>query len=361
MPSPQDKPNDLSAFQENAGALLPVQWLDPRSLREHPRQADLVGDMDPRVFAELAADIKAHGIQNALLVMGDFRTVVGGHQRLRAALHNKLKLVPCIVRNDLIDPDDPAVLELLVGDNYYRRHQSNLQQTKAAVALAEIECERKGIDDDDWGNPRKELIEKKVLSRLGGSLKNARRYILLAKAPLSIQESFERGLLPLVTGAAVAGLEPSKQEGLGEAVAELLEQTESSGLTKTKEKILETARAALDTAKKPKKRGNGIPRHTPMDPINGIKSGLQDHLKALETSREQIVTHINASDDIPKLLHMQILVDARSHLERVLEVLTEIDAAIAAEPTVSDTDDECEDTEPRTSCLVNHAIAVTTV
>jgi ParB-like chromosome segregation protein Spo0J len=286
--------------------------------------------------------------------MADGRTVVCGHQRLRAALHNKLEKVACIVRGDLTKSDDLAVLELLVGDNYYRRQQSKLQQTKAAFKLAEIECDREKVSD--WGVERKRMIEKKVLSRLGGSLKSVQRYILVAKAPRPIQDAFERDILSLVNAVAVAGLEPSKQEKLGKAVAELLEQMEAEG-DKAVRKIRETVHETLNKAKRPKKKEKGKPGPSAMDPIIGIKSGLQEHLSALEANREQIVTCINASSKIPRFLRMQALANVRSGLERGLELLTEIETAVEAEPVAEeDADDEWKDLEYETSCPVNDEI-----
>jgi len=66
----------------------------------------------------LAIRIEIHGIQSPLMVMADRRTIVVGYHHLRAARVLGIETVPCLARNDLQDPQDPKVLELLVSNGH---------------------------------------------------------------------------------------------------------------------------------------------------------------------------------------------------------------------------------------------------
>src|ERR1700734_1955598 len=117
------------------------------------------------------------------------------------------------------------------------------------------------------------------MSQISGALKNAQRYIAVAKAPSSLQRAFEKGFLPLVSAAAVGGLEARAREGLGKAIAELLNQTEVLGDKVVKKQVCETVRAALDKAKRNRRRKAGP---SPMDPLYALSRSLEGHLGEME-------------------------------------------------------------------------------
>jgi hypothetical protein len=162
--------------------------------------------------------------------------------------------------------------------------------------------------------------------------KNAQRYIAVAKTPQAIQDAFERGFLPLVLAAPVAGLEPIAQEKLGEAVAELLKQTEAPG-SKAKKQVGEAVRAALDRDMKPNRRRQRL-KAAPsvMDPIYALNADLKMTLGVVEAQREEIVRYINQDGNYSKDCRMQVVAEIRNRLERGLRLLTEIKAAVEAEP-----------------------------
>jgi hypothetical protein len=361
--------------------------LDPRSLRPHPLQATFFRDMDPDAFARLAVDIDEKGIQNPLLLMADGTTVVCGHQRLRAALDVELKYVPCIVRSDLTEPDDPEVIKLLVRDNLHRRHLSTLQQAKCAIELAKMECKRQRKTNEREITRR---IEDAVVTQLHGDCedaklrknrcKNAQRYINVANTPLSIQEAFDRELLRLVDAAAVAGLESRAQENLGKAVAEALQETDDERVVK--EKIHELVKAELDKAKKQNPKWMRWHRKkiarkrqsrtdidqacSPLDPLHTINAGMEGNLDSFEQKLDAIVAYITESDDELKRTRSHVVFELHARCNRLVECLGTIEAAIESESVdVENCDDDSEDDEregePRTSCLVNNEIALIAV
>jgi hypothetical protein len=352
------KPTDLSA-NDIVSSPPQSQMVDVCNLRPHPRQAELVGDMPPGEFDLLVADVKANGIHTPLIVLAD-GTIACGHQRYRAAVQLGLEKIPCIVLEHLTDPEDPAVIELLLDDNLRRRHLSKLQQAKCAIKLAEIDCDRQK-KTDFW--VRKRLIEKAVMSQLADGRqidqrgrKNAQRYILVANAPQSIQDVYERGLIPLVSAAAVAGLQASVQEKLGKTVAGLLDQIGSKGERTIKERVRQTVRAALDKPKKGKRRA--VP--TPMEPVDTLTNVLKANLGPVEDNRERIVDYINNAGVLVKTFRMQIA-DARKDFERGAELFRQIETAIESKPAAADEIDEYEDddVEPVDIVSSNNAIALT--
>jgi ParB family chromosome partitioning protein len=137
MKSKKTRPADHASEARAAVGTKPdVQMLQVSALRAHPKQSKLVGDMRPAEFELLVADIKTNGIQNPLIILADGRTIVCGHQRHRAAVELGIEQVPCIVRQDLRDADDPAVLKLLLSDNLRRRQLGPLEKARYWIGCA---------------------------------------------------------------------------------------------------------------------------------------------------------------------------------------------------------------------------------
>jgi ParB family chromosome partitioning protein len=118
---------------------IPVGKLDP-----HPKNVrkDL-GDL-----AELALSIQAKGIEQALTVAPHptARTkylVLGGHRRLAAAKLAKLKIVPCMIRDDLTT--EAAQTEFMLVENTHRRDLTVLEEAEAVQGLLDLGLDEKAI------------------------------------------------------------------------------------------------------------------------------------------------------------------------------------------------------------------------
>jgi ParB-like chromosome segregation protein Spo0J len=342
--------------------------IDVSHLRPHPRQAELVGDMPAADFVAFAADIRAHGINTALIVMGDGQTLVCGHQRLRAAKEHGFKRVPCVVRNDLTDPENPEVIELLLGDNLHRRHFSKLQQAKGAMQLIEIECDRRNVKNE-W--QRKRLIEDAVAAKLGGGgkeadlkkgRKNAQRYVSVAKAPDSIQAAFERGVLTLTTAARIARLEPVALKSLEHAISELLKSTDDA---EVRRKIRDALQAGLSKAdwknSWSRRRTLAKPSSSPMDVLRKLVDDIDEGRRGLDEKADAIVRSVKDEIAPLKPLRAAPIFDAMSRCEDLLQRLGEIRAAFTCVPFCERGDDEVEDAASGTSCPFNDAIVVAAV
>lgn len=105
--------------------------LSPEQLRPHPR-SDLIPAMRAEEFADLRADIAAHGVLTPLAIDLQ-RVVLDGHHRLRAARELALPSVP--VR--LVEVADP--LEYMVRAAVRRRQLTPSQLAAVAVELAAVQ------------------------------------------------------------------------------------------------------------------------------------------------------------------------------------------------------------------------------
>ncbi|MDQ4502163.1 ParB/RepB/Spo0J family partition protein [Sinomonas sp. ASV322] len=110
-------------------------------LEEHPKnpRKDL-GDL-----AELAMSIQAKGIEQALTVVPKpgHRTkylVLAGHRRRAAAKLAKLRMVPCMIRDDLTT--EAAQIEFMLVENVHRRDLTVLEEAEAVQGLFDL-----GLDE----------------------------------------------------------------------------------------------------------------------------------------------------------------------------------------------------------------------
>lgn len=113
-------------------------------LEPHPKNVRReLGDL-----AELALSIQAKGIEQALTVAPHptARTkylVLGGHRRLAAAKLAKLKLVPCMIREDLTT--EAAQTEFMLVENTHRRDLTVLEEAAAVQGLFDLGLDEKAI------------------------------------------------------------------------------------------------------------------------------------------------------------------------------------------------------------------------
>ena len=88
-----------------------VEWVDPHTLRPHPRNREVYGDMAPP--SDLLDSISHGWIASSILEALPDGTLITGHLRRFAAIHLHLAQVPVIYREDLTDDESAQVAELL--------------------------------------------------------------------------------------------------------------------------------------------------------------------------------------------------------------------------------------------------------
>jgi ParB family chromosome partitioning protein len=107
-------------------------------LKDHPRQAEVFGDLSDAELAALAEDMRANGLRDPIEVVSD-GTIIGGHQRVRAAKRLGWSEVDVIVRVDLQTADTIAAKKSFLTDNLLRHHLSPLVRAKCIKELVELE------------------------------------------------------------------------------------------------------------------------------------------------------------------------------------------------------------------------------
>src|SRR4051812_27969140 len=98
-------------------------------LQDHPRQAEMFGDVDDGELKALAENMEKRGQRDPVEVTPN-GTVIAGHQRVRAAKLLGWNEIDVVVRHDLAAEGDSAVEELFLEDNFFRRHLSPLTRAK---------------------------------------------------------------------------------------------------------------------------------------------------------------------------------------------------------------------------------------
>ena len=115
----------------------PVTTYKLAALKDHPRQAELFGDVGGAELAALVSDMRLNGLRHPIEILPD-GTVVAGHQRAHAAARLGWKDVAVVVLHDLAARGDAAVEAHLVGDNFVRRHLTPLAKARYVRRLVEL-------------------------------------------------------------------------------------------------------------------------------------------------------------------------------------------------------------------------------
>ncbi|QJW93127.1 ParB/RepB/Spo0J family partition protein [Frigoriglobus tundricola] len=184
-------------------------------LKDHPRQAEMFGDVGDEELEALAENMKKRGLRDPIEIMPD-GTVIAGHQRVRAAKLLGWAEIDVVVLHDLAALGPAAVEERFVEDNFLRRQLGPLAKAKCIRRLMELE-EGKAIGS--FGFTKKEELKSRIAKRMGLSLRSVNRYLLLLETPVAIQEAFDKGEIPLVTAGKVALLTKLAQADFARRIA----------------------------------------------------------------------------------------------------------------------------------------------
>src|SRR5215510_5112745 len=87
-------------------------------LKNHPRQAEFFRGLSDAELRNLAEDMKP-GLRVPIEILPD-GTIIMGHQRVRAARLLGWERIDAVIRYDLEEQGEAAVLELLIKDNLDR-------------------------------------------------------------------------------------------------------------------------------------------------------------------------------------------------------------------------------------------------
>jgi ParB family chromosome partitioning protein len=190
------------------GALeIPLEKIQPN--RQQPRQ-----HFDQESIAELAASIKAHGVLQPIVVSRtpDGFELIAGHRRVLAARVAGKTSIPAVVREDVTDR-----LELALVENLQRADLNAIETARAYKLLMETY----------------DLTQEQLAERLGKSRSAVANTLRALQAPQILQDAVQEGkiseghlraLLPLPLSAA--------GRALGEILAKSMSVREAEALAR---------------------------------------------------------------------------------------------------------------------------------
>ena len=118
--------------------------LPPARLKDHPKQAEMFGNLPDAEFDAFVADMAENGQDTPVEVLPD-GTIITGHQRVRAARKLGWKEIAVVVRHDLAAAGPAAVEEHFINDNLLRRQLTPLARRGCMSPADGAEDRRQGV------------------------------------------------------------------------------------------------------------------------------------------------------------------------------------------------------------------------
>ena len=192
--------------------------VDLSDLNPHPQQDLLFAPPAPEEITRLADDIERNGLRQAIEVLPD-GTIIRGHSRVLAAKQAGLTTIQAIIREDLEEAGEAAVLRALAEDNLNRRHLSPLEIAKSFAVI-----QTSSLKDANGDNLARAMsrLQKQIAQQFGISKKTLQRYIRVLDTPLTVQHAVTKGYLSMDIALQIQSLPPKRQTKIGAAIETLV-------------------------------------------------------------------------------------------------------------------------------------------
>lgn len=163
----QAPPTEAAAVQPVGTTEIPLERIRPN--RQQPR-----ANFDAEGIAELAASIKRHGVLQPIVVSrdGEGYELVAGHRRVLAARVAGRTTIPAVVRDDVSDR-----LELALVENLQRADLNAIETARAYKLLMETY----------------DLTQERVAERVGKSRSQVANMLRTLTAPQALQDAVMEG------------------------------------------------------------------------------------------------------------------------------------------------------------------------
>lgn len=198
--------------------LTVVVKLKIAALKPHPRQFALFAPRSAAEDAVLAKSLKDVGLDHPIEVLPNM-TIVAGHRRVAAAKAIGWTEISAIVRQDLAEQGEEAILAFLIRDNAERRQLSALERARCAFELKQIGAIRRnqyGFDNDQWAI--RQSTRDWIGKMLGVSGREASRLLNVLRTPTEVQTALDEGRLTLVLADRVSQLDREDQAEIALAI-----------------------------------------------------------------------------------------------------------------------------------------------
>lgn len=203
-----------------------VVMIDPRVLKDHPRNSEFFDNVEGPEFDRLVESISDHGVLTPLRVTKDM-TIISGHQRKRAAIKAECFEVPVIVDGS---EDDSDVLMKLIETNFGRMKNDPIKQAKWLKEYEQLRGVRQGQGKgQSRGHSDPGVTQEDIANELGVSATTIKRLKRLLTLDPDFQQLISEERIGAKTGwSIVAKLSPDEQRELLDMLPDDVKLTASS-------------------------------------------------------------------------------------------------------------------------------------
>lgn len=217
-------------------------------LKVHPRNIEFFDDIKGEEYERFKKSISEDGILSPLLVSPDM-TVISGHQRLKACKDLEIKLVPIMIREDLIDEDEK--LKILLAANFGRLKNDENKQRKIATEYYNLCGLKHGVHKS--GDNR--LSQLEIAENLGISERTLRELLEIEqKLTPEVKELINIGVITKTTASKIlTKLSKEEQRELIDSIESDKKYTQSqvqeyvNKIKRLEERIVEVSQQKVKT------------------------------------------------------------------------------------------------------------------
>lgn len=207
--------SDKKKAEENAEKIVEIPIHKIKDFPDHPFQV-----RNDEEMKELVESVGKSGVISPAIVRikndGSYE-MIAGHRRKYACIQNKLKTIPCIIRNL---SDEEAVM--IMVDTNLRQRQTILSSEKAFAYKMKLEAmKRQGERSDLTSVPSAQKFQRKtsrqvLADQVGESQDQIRRYIRLTYLIEPLLKLVDDGQIAMRPAVELSYLEPPAQQKVWE-------------------------------------------------------------------------------------------------------------------------------------------------
>lgn len=183
-------------------------------LKVHPKNQDFFDDITGEQYEKFKKSIQEDGIITPLIVAPDM-TIISGHQRFKACKDLNIKLVPVIIREDLIDENEK--LKKLLATNFGRLKNNPVKQGKVFMEYEKLCGVRQGSQNlkGTKVGDKMSFTQEQIAKELGVDVRTIQRLKKLQTLSPELQQLIENGSIKYTTALNVCSkLSNDEQEKL---------------------------------------------------------------------------------------------------------------------------------------------------
>lgn len=185
-----------------------MQQIEISKLKPHPRNTEFFDDMEGEKWEEFLESIRSRGVIEPIVITPD-KTIVSGHQRVRACQELGITTVMCDVHT--YDNDD-QILQDLIETNVKQRGEVGGSAKKIGMRIKELEriygikhggSGYYGNQHEESFNKYKTPTQEDLAAQLGISVPTLQNYKLLTEMIPELEELVDTGMVTKTTALAL--------------------------------------------------------------------------------------------------------------------------------------------------------------